>query len=451
MRNKIILGVILMVSSGWPCRSAQKHPLEYSDDQGNSVTVLNVEMTQSPQKIATGMMLMLEGGKLVPRKASSQMAALGPDSTFLIVDYLINIRIAKFKSDVSKELLCCDIGTSKCVGGIGKMPIEGEDYWSQDFTRNLKTGKTELQLLYSVKNPDTRNLQVRFVNNLYPLFSLDAGARQAADELRLTKLIEDLSGPDVAVRTNVANTLNKMGPKAKSAVPELIKLLSEDNVDDIRKLAAFVLGGIGPDAKSAAPELIKLLSDDNIDEVREFAAYALGQIGPEARSAVPELTKLLSEPGNKLRERAAKALSVIGKSAVAGSAVSTRTASEVQAWLAQLKSSNAQERRKAAFELGGAKAAEAVEPLLELLDDESEKVCGTAALALGRIGDKRALTPLIERLEDESAYVRASAAKALGSLGDKRAMKPLKSALTDDTPQVRKAATEALKRLGAKQ
>lgn len=117
---------------------------------------------------------------------------------------------------------------------------------------------------------------------------------------------------------------------------------------------------------------------------------------------------------------------------------------EVIAWLAQLKSPDWRERRKAAFELGKVKAAEAMGPLLELLGDENEKVCGVAARALGRIGDRRVLAPLIERLEDESSYVRASAAKALGYLGDTRSVKPLERALTDDSGEVRKAAEEAL-------
>ena len=122
---------------------------------------------------------------------------------------------------------------------------------------------------------------------------------------------------------------------------------------------------------------------------------------------------------------------------------------EVKAWLAQLKSPDWQERRKAAFELGKIKAAEAAGPLLELLDDDNEKVCGVAALAEGRIGDKRALKPLIEKLEDKSAYVRASAAKALGYLGDKRAVKALENALKDDSPEVQKAAGEVLKKLSS--
>ena len=128
-------------------------------------------------------------------------------------------------------------------------------------------------------------------------------------------------------------------------------------------------------------------------------------------------------------------------------AVKETPGTEVGIWLMQLKSSDWQVRRKAAFELGRTKAARGVGPLLELMEDENNKVCATAVLALGRIGDKRALLPLIERLMDEAASVRASAAKALGDLGDKRAVKPLRQTLKDNFKQVRQAAENALKRL----
>lgn len=120
---------------------------------------------------------------------------------------------------------------------------------------------------------------------------------------------------------------------------------------------------------------------------------------------------------------------------------------EANAWLVQMNSPDWEKRRKAALELGKIGAVKAVKPLLELLDDENEKVCAAAALALGWIGDKRALKPLSERLENGPGQVRASAAKALGCLGDKSAVKPLKRALKDDAAQVRKAAKEALKKL----
>ena len=136
------------------------------------------------------------------------------------------------------------------------------------------------------------------------------------------------------------------------------------------------------------------------------------------------------------------------KSAAPGATVAGEETAgpEIRTWLMQLKSSAAHKRRKAAFELGKFRSVEAVKPLLELLDDENDMVCGAAARALGRIGDKRAFKPLIEALEDGSAYVRASAAKGLQYLKDGRAKKTLKKALKEeDSPDVKKAIEAALK------
>lgn len=113
-------------------------------------------------------------------------------------------------------------------------------------------------------------------------------------------------------------------------------------------------------------------------------------------------------------------------------------------WGQKMQSADWEERLAAVYELGKAKA---VNPLLELLDDENDNVCGAAAITLGRLRDRRALAPLIERLGSESAYVRASAAKALGYLQDRGAGDVLAKALDDDSPEVRQAAKSALGRM----
>ena len=46
----------------------------------------------------------------------------------------------------------------------------------------------------------------------------------------------------------------------------------------LRQTAAIALGRIGPGAKDAAPELLKLLKDPG-EDVRRAAAEALGRIG----------------------------------------------------------------------------------------------------------------------------------------------------------------------------
>jgi hypothetical protein len=68
----------------------------------------------------------------------------------------------------------------------------------------------------------------------------------------------------------------------------------------------------------------------------------------------------------------------------------------------------------------------AVEPLIKALeDDDSVNVGRSAAYALGDIGDTRAVEPLIELLWDNSHHLVDGATSALGNIGDERAVEPL--------------------------
>lgn len=81
-------------------------------------------------------------------------------------------------------------------------------------------------------------------------------------------------------------------------------------------------------------------------------------------------------------------------------------------------------RRKAAQKLGELKATQAVEPLLNILIKNEERLMKFAAIeALGKIGDPRAVEPLIESLKD--SWLVTYAEKALGEIKDPRAVDPL--------------------------
>ena len=76
------------------------------------------------------------------------------------------------------------------------------------------------------------------------------------------------------------------------AVEQLRQELIHDDVP--RRLRAIdILARIGPDAKAAVPDLVKMLQANDI-RVRKYAARALGQIGPDAGVAVPDLIKALN-------------------------------------------------------------------------------------------------------------------------------------------------------------
>ena len=64
---------------------------------------------------------------------------------------------------------------------------------------------------------------------------------------------------------------------------------------------------MGPAAQDAVPDLIRVLQDEDW-QVEQAAAKALGEVGPAAKDAVPELTRLLRDKSAEVRETAARAL-----------------------------------------------------------------------------------------------------------------------------------------------
>ena len=98
----------------------------------------------------------------------------------------------------------------------------------------------------------------------------------------------------------------------------------------------------------------------------------------------------------------------------------------------------------------------AVEPLINVVSDESEKsvyVRESAAKALGMIGDIRAMEAFLGILEakksflDKFTFLKERVIEAMGNMdisGNKRALNALTNALGDDSPQIRMNAIESL-------
>ena len=78
------------------------------------------------------------------------------------------------------------------------------------------------------------------------------------------------------------------------AIPTLIKAIHQEGFRR-REKAAIILGHIGPAAKSAVPDLITALKEDEHPRVRRASAHALGKIGPGAKAAIPALTEALND------------------------------------------------------------------------------------------------------------------------------------------------------------
>jgi HEAT repeat protein len=100
-------------------------------------------------------------------------------------------------------------------------------------------------------------------------------------------------------------------------------------------------------------------------------------------------------------------------------------------------------RISAAWALGEIGDSDAVEPLIDALDDR-KRVREVVAKALGEIGDPEAVDALVEQLEDKNWEVRSTVAKSLGKIGDDRAVEALTDALKDKNEIVRWYASQAL-------
>jgi HEAT repeat protein len=96
----------------------------------------------------------------------------------------------------------------------------------------------------------------------------------------------------------------------------------------------------------------------------------------------------------------------------------------------------------------------AVEPLLQVLDHDSESSVKIAAIqALRTLGDERARRPLIRVLEDKDieGAIRGVAAEALVRFADTESFLALVKALNDESVEVRYDASFALGEMGNKE
>ena len=128
------------------------------------------------------------------------------------------------------------------------------------------------------------------------------------DDASVAALVVALDDEDVTVRSQVADALAQIGAPA---LPRLIQTLKTGTASS-RVAASDALGRMGPEAKSALPELIELVRDGkNNSALRCQATMTIGHIGPEGDAAVLVLLNALKGADDTLRSRSALALIAI--------------------------------------------------------------------------------------------------------------------------------------------
>jgi HEAT repeat protein len=295
-----------------------------------------------------------------------------------------------------------------------------------------------------------------YLNNLF------CQGSNIALEKKITELIELLKNPDLNIRLQSAETLGKIGKKARRAVPYLVEALKEEQsyMDQAMKNLFQTVGLTEALTKKSSIQYQHIL-------VKAAIANALGEVGRDTAEAVPALIDLLKDPYWPSRSAAAKALNKLGEKAVDATPHIIQCFKERYSYL-ELYS----ELTDALVAIG----EKAVPQLIQALRDDNKQVRGEAMLTLHRIGEKaipyliqvlkdpeenvhvrygvsivladigeKAVPQLIQALRNEQRFVRAASAHALGQIGMQEAFYPLQEALQRETiKEVKEAIEKAL-------
>ena len=205
-----------------------------------------------------------------------------------------------------------------------------------------------------------------------PMQEVALEEEQVKDEIDIQ--IDLLKDPDWVVRREAAITLGEMGDER--CVEPLAAAL-RDGDWQVREVAIDGLGQIG---SPAVDVLLKLLRDW---DVRKSAILALGKIRDE-RVLEPLMQQLRND---EFMEDATDALVNLGEPSVPG--------------------------------------------LIKALKDKEELVRKQAVIALGRIKSPEAIDPLIEMLQNRDWFTRLTAAAALEAIGHERGREAIKPLLKD--------------------
>lgn len=259
------------------------------------------------------------------------------------------------------------------------------------------------------------------------------------------------------IHDGAARTLAMLGPDAKSAVPDLMRLLPEVDAAG-NSPAVDALGAIGPDARGALPALHGVLTNQN-GYFRVEVARALWQVGRETNQVLEICTNMMVIGGGSGSDNfvmnACAALMDLG--------VAAAPAVPRALMVLQDTNSNGYARGNAAGVLGATRVstteirAAPLDGVKPGQDKQSRYLQSHCALALWQLDSQYA--PLATRLAMEQ--IADDRRRLPGSEGDfvrwlqyrgldpKESIPTLTQLLESDSAEVREAAAEALAKIEA--
>ncbi len=178
--------------------------------------------------------------------------------------------------------------------------------------------------------------------------------------------------------------------------------LNQERDKETRRIGAWVLGRL-PARKSGLRAILTLLKDNDV-EVAAKAANSAGRL--KYKKAVPELVAMLDSPHEK---QCLAALAALGE---------IRGREAARALLSVMESEDVTRRWEAAKLLPVFSGKKITGKLIRLLKNHQGPVREVAAYALGFKGDAEAIKPLLLLVQDEDELdvVRAHALDAIGYL-----------------------------------
>ena len=224
------------------------------------------------------------------------------------------------------------------------------------------------------------------------------------DESIVQPLIAALNDDNWRIRSRAAKILGEI--KDKRAIEPLLVALNDKKVE-VKRLAAEALIHF-KDIRSL-DALIKSLSDKN-RLVRNNAVKAIGAI-KDVRAIEP-LIETLKDVDKQVRKNASNALesmkwkpqNKIDKANflhAKGDPYPYDAEIKTLMIIAEMRDSDPKTRKSAALKLEYTKTSQAVEALINLLNDGNPDVRWNAAWSLGMIKDRHAIIPLIHALDGE--------------------------------------------------
>ncbi|HLN31507.1 MAG TPA: HEAT repeat domain-containing protein [Gemmataceae bacterium] len=140
-------------------------------------------------------------------------------------------------------------------------------------------------------------------------------------------LVERLGDKDVFVRWASARTLGKITSAAKAPAIEGLSALLFDTDLEVRLAAASALQRYGPLAKPAVPDLIRAMRASDA-EMRVAAMRTLETTGKAAQPGIPALATALRDPDPRVRQAAAEVLGKFGPLALSAEVALRRSLSD---------------------------------------------------------------------------------------------------------------------------